>query len=248
MDAEIRRLTYSSKPPNSQLPPGLAALFGEHPERSRKNGMANALSSSATTSPTTHPVLEARIAELEADRAAIELRHAELLRNAQATAAAALDHALNEQKATLDREWAARTEACLAAFEQARADYFAQAEAAVVRLALAIARRIMHREAQVDPVLLRGVVRVALEDAQGGTTCVVEVAAQRQALWQEWLNNEGRGRAEVRGVDDVPEHYCRVSLGLSHADLSTDAQLAEIERGFFDMLRKPAGSRAPEAL
>ncbi len=248
MDAEIRRMTYASKPPMNKLPPGLASLFGQSPvTRIRYDGSVNTPTSPIGAVPApTHVLLEARIAELEAAQASLEFRHAEALRDAEAAASHVLHRALAEQKALLDGEWASQTQASLAAFEQARTEYFAQAEAAVVRLALAIARQIIHRESQVDPLLLRGAVRVALEDAQGGTTCVLEVAAHRQALWQDWINKDGQLRAEVRGVEGVPDDHCRVMLGLSQADLSTEAQLAEIERGFFDLLRKPAGARATE--
>ncbi len=43
----------------------------------------------------------------------------------------------------------------------------------MVRLALAIARKVLHREAQMDPLLLAGVVRVALDRCRrdAGVTC-----------------------------------------------------------------------------
>ena len=48
-------------------------------------------------------------------------------------------------------------------FAAERDSYFHRVEEQVVRLTLAIARKILHREAQVDPLLLTGVLRVALE-------------------------------------------------------------------------------------
>ena len=48
-------------------------------------------------------------------------------------------------------------------FARERTKYFADVEAEVVKLALAIAARVLHREAELDPLLLTGVVRVALE-------------------------------------------------------------------------------------
>src|SRR5438552_1991482 len=46
-------------------------------------------------------------------------------------------------------------------FKEERTAYFARIESEVVHLALAIARKILHREAQMDPLLLTGMVHVA---------------------------------------------------------------------------------------
>jgi flagellar biosynthesis/type III secretory pathway protein FliH len=50
----------------------------------------------------------------------------------------------------------------LAEFARERALYYQKIEGEVVQLALSIARKILHREAQVDPLILMGIVRVAL--------------------------------------------------------------------------------------
>jgi flagellar assembly protein FliH len=42
-----------------------------------------------------------------------------------------------------------------------REQYFVRAEAEIVQLALAIAAKILHREAQVDPMLVATLVRMA---------------------------------------------------------------------------------------
>jgi flagellar assembly protein FliH len=96
---------------------------------------------------------------------------------------------------------------------------------------------VLHREAQMDPLLLRGAVRVALEDAQRGT-CVLEVPADRAEAWGRWLSEMGaQARVQIRAKDDVAPGHCRVEIGPSAADLSVNTQLAEIERGFFDLLQ-----------
>jgi flagellar assembly protein FliH len=50
-------------------------------------------------------------------------------------------------------------------------------------------------------------------------------------------------RVQIRAKDDVATGHCRLEIGPSTADLSVNTQLAEIERGFFDLLqgRPPAG-------
>src|SRR5438874_11142058 len=54
-------------------------------------------------------------------------------------------------------------------FKDERAVYFSHIETDVVHLALAIARKILHREAQIDPLLLTGMVHVALEKLDTGS-------------------------------------------------------------------------------
>src|SRR4030081_3571938 len=48
-------------------------------------------------------------------------------------------------------------------FALERQDYYRRVEGEIVALALAIARKILHREAQLDPHVLAGIVRVTLE-------------------------------------------------------------------------------------
>ena len=47
------------------------------------------------------------------------------------------------------------------AFESQRDEYYARVEAEIVQLSLAIAAKILHREAQVDPMLVAALVRIA---------------------------------------------------------------------------------------
>src|SRR5579863_8304711 len=50
--------------------------------------------------------------------------------------------------------------AALTGFAQDRAQYYQSVESEVVQLALSMASKILHREAQLDPLLLAGLVRV----------------------------------------------------------------------------------------
>ena len=53
----------------------------------------------------------------------------------------------------------------------------------MVRLALSIARKILHREAQMDPLLLAGVVRVALDQMQAGTRVLLRTSPASARTW-----------------------------------------------------------------
>ncbi len=234
MDAEIRKLTYVTRPggvkPGSGLSGSTGMSFGELPPFLRTGEVAK--------QPPTNVRLEARIIELEREREEDERRHREVLAAAREQAAGERAAALHEQKERMSREYAGSFQTAIADFQQKQEKYFADAEAAVVRLALSIAARILHREAQLDPLLLRGAVRVALEDAQRGAACVLEVSASEVEAWIQWLVQTAmQAKVQVRGSEDAQPGHCRLEIGANSADLSVHAQLAEIERGFFDLLQ-----------
>lgn len=239
MDAEIRRLTYVPRFAGSKagMPAG-GSFIGQLPSLLRKEEL---LKQSAKL---TDVRVEARMIELERERTETDRHHREALAAAHQKAAEELATALEAQKEKLEQEHASSIQAAISAFQESQRQYFVEAEAAVVRLALSIAERVLHREAQMDPLLLRGAVRVAIEDVQQSTTCVLEVAREKTEVWSRWLADAGMlARVQIRGKDDAGSGHCRLEIGASTADLSVHTQLAEIERGFFDLLqsRPPAG-------
>lgn len=238
MDAEIRRLTYVPRFGGAKQ--GSApSLIAELPAFLRSDEPRHTAKPSELR-------LEARIADLERELKESEHRHHEALAATQQKAAEEKAAALAEQAARLGQEWSGSVLTAVASFEQGAAEYFAEAEAVVVRLALGIAARVLHREAQLDPLMLRGPVRVALEDAQQTTGCVLEVTAGMVEQWQRWLSTEDTNatRVLVRGKEDAAAGHCRLEIGASTADISVGAQLAEIERGFFDLLQRRPAARA----
>jgi flagellar biosynthesis/type III secretory pathway protein FliH len=128
--------------------------------------------------------------------------------------------------------------AALAQFTRDRGAYYTKLEAEVVQLALAIARRILHREAQVDPLLLAGLVRVALEKIEGATGVLLRVHPQVAAGWKRYL-------AEHMDPGDIPElvedssldpGLCLLETSMGTSQLGVELQLKEIEQGFMDLL------------
>jgi flagellar assembly protein FliH len=246
MDAEIRRLTYvprfAGAKRGSTASGGVASFLGELPALFLKDDLTK------HTGKTTDVRLEARLIELERERTEDERRHRETLAALHQKSAEELAVALKEQKERLELDYAGIVQAAVAAFGEAQTRYFIEAEAAVVRLALSIAARVLHREAQLDPLLLRGAVRVALEHAQQSATCVLEVDAERAAAWERWLSSDRTmGRPQIRVKEDAAPGHCRLEIGASSADLSVNTQLAEIERGFFDLLQSRPVVRSSEA-
>jgi len=116
-------------------------------------------------------------------------------------------------------------------FVQERQKYFADVEAEVVRLALAIAARVLHREAKIDPLLLAGVVRVALEKVAEGSATVLRVPVEEVEMWR-------RVASSVEGDVRMKPGECVLETSVGKVELGVSAQLEEIERGFFDLLQQ----------
>ncbi len=130
-------------------------------------------------------------------------------------------------------------------FVQERDRYMHAVEHEVVKLALAIAARILRREAQMDPLLLTGAVRVALGQLAGTTEVRLRVPASELDLWTEavaLLPNLAL-KPSVMASEEMRTGDCAIETALGRVDLGIRAQLAEIERGFFD--RAGAGREEP---
>jgi len=124
----------------------------------------------------------------------------------------------------------------LSSFAQARDQYLQVVEQEVVRLALAIAARILRREAQMDPLLLTGAVRVALGQLSGSTEVKLQVPAAELELWKTaiaLIPNLALKPTVIAG-EEMRLGDCRIETAQGSVDLGIRSQLGEIERGFFD--------------
>lgn len=136
--------------------------------------------------------------------------------------------------------------AALCEFADGREAYYQRMEGEVVRLVLSIARKVLHRESQVDPMLLTGVVRVALEKIAGGTSVKLRVPISQVDLWRAAVRSlPSRDLAiDVAGDESLAGPHCLIVTEVGATDVSLDAQLGEIERGFLDLLTEhPANGR-----
>jgi flagellar assembly protein FliH len=126
-------------------------------------------------------------------------------------------------------------------FFRDRARYFSGVEAEVVKLALAIAARVLHREAKLDPLLLAGVVRIALEKVAEDSTTVLRVPVSEVEMWREAFLTAAESSLQILGDERLGAGDCVINTNVGTVELGVDAQLQEIERGFFDLMqRRPA--------
>jgi flagellar assembly protein FliH len=123
-------------------------------------------------------------------------------------------------------------------FEKERKSYFQKVETEVVQLALSIARKVLHREAQVDPLLLAGIVRVAMDQIENKTKVVVRVnplyAADCRAFFARGM--ELHEMPEIEEDRAVEPEQCVLQTELGTTELGIEVQLKEIEQGLMDLL------------
>jgi len=124
-------------------------------------------------------------------------------------------------------------------FKNEREAYFNRTEPEVVHLALAIARKILHREAQMDPLLLMGAVHVALEKLEAGSR--VRLRAHPDDV-RKWVNSFSQWNTsaapEIIGDPALQPGECALETELGSTHLSLETQLKEIEQGFMDLLEQ----------
>jgi flagellar assembly protein FliH len=121
-------------------------------------------------------------------------------------------------------------------FARERDRHFAEVEREVVALALGIAARILRREAQMDPLLLTGAVRVALGQLSASTAAQLAVPSAELDLWKETIAHTPNLAIKpiVVAGEGMRLGECMIKTDLGSVDLGLRSQLAEIERGFFD--------------
>ncbi len=155
-------------------------------------------------------------------------------REAQESAALAVEESRKLQVAALMEK-----------FAQERSRHLEAIEPEVVKLALAVAARILRREAQMDPLLLTGAVRVALGQLAGTTEVHLKVPPADLDLWKEAMGLVPNLALKpiVTAGEGMRLGDCQLESSIGSVDLGIRAQLGEIEQGFFDR----AGGNGAEA-
>jgi flagellar assembly protein FliH len=124
-------------------------------------------------------------------------------------------------------------------FQKEREEYFSRIETEVVQLALAIARKILHREAQMDPLLLTGLVHVALEKLDVGTKVRLRANPSDVHFWNEYFaQTSAEANPELIGDASLKPGECALETEVGSTQVSLETQLKEIEQGFFDLLEQ----------
>jgi len=162
-------------------------------------------------------------------RKAFEAGRQDGMRAARAETDAAVADAIAQERT--------RVASALIGFREARERYFAAVEPEVVKLALAIAARVLHREVQLDPLLLESAVRVALEKLDDRSGVTLRVPTEQVPAWLTMFKAmDAADRPVVAGDASLHSGECLLETRMGSVDFGVVAQLEEIERGFFDLL------------
>ena len=112
-----------------------------------------------------------------------------------------------------------------------------EAEGDLVRLATAIARRILRRELSVDPEALLGIVKAGLEKLDTREIHRLRVHPEYVETITRFLGGTAK-RIEVAGDAALEPGGAVFETSRGTLDSGLETQLAEIERGFSDLLPK----------
>jgi len=120
-----------------------------------------------------------------------------------------------------------------------RRSFRAEAEEDTVMLAIAIARRVLHREIATDPQAILGLVIAAFQKLNSRETHRLRVSPSDAAVIQEH-----RGRLEMPQAVEIAADASLApgsvifETSRGEMDASVDTQLSEIERGLADIVKR----------
>jgi flagellar assembly protein FliH len=177
------------------------------------------------------PTLNAAAPALEADRERLERETYQ--RGFSEGTALGKQQAAAELQPVLER-----LGKCLAELASMRSGMRRDGERDLVKLSIAIARRVLHRELTLDPESIEGLIKVALEKLESRELSRVRVHPDQASTIRALLERHSGAKVEV--VPDTTLSKGDVLFETAHGalDASVDAQLSEIERGLTDRLRK----------
>jgi flagellar assembly protein FliH len=112
------------------------------------------------------------------------------------------------------------------------------AEEDIVMLAVAIARKLLHREIAVDPESLLGLVKAAMQRIDAREIHRIRVNPEDARVLEQALNGPASHRRIEISMDPSLERGAAIlETSRGNLDASVDTQLKEIERGFLDLVK-----------
>lgn len=125
----------------------------------------------------------------------------------------------------------------LASLAQTKRNLRQEGEVELIKLSLAIARRILHREVSIDSEALHGLVHAALQKLQNREISRVRVNPAGVDAVRTALERIGAAPAiEISSDPSLKTGDIIFETQFGELDASIDSQLAEIQRGFADRL------------
>lgn len=125
----------------------------------------------------------------------------------------------------------------IAEFASLRRRIRSEAEQDLVKLALAVAKKILHRELTVDPGALAGVVKAAMANIDAKEVDSIRLNPGDAAALGDLISAAGlQANAQIIADISLTTGAILITTSRGQLDASVSAQLNEIERGFVDRL------------
>lgn len=135
--------------------------------------------------------------------------------------------------------WLRRMATSIEDIATVRSRYLAESEEKVVRLAIAIAQRILHREIQIDATALVGLLKAAVDKSElREVQRIVLNPIDLEALQPHLSRLNLPPRVEIVSERSLERGALLIESTTGTMDASVISQLDEVERGFVDMLGK----------
>ena len=160
--------------------------------------------------------------------------------------AAGLNEGLNKGLKTGEETAAARIAEITKRYSDSLAEFAtykttlrAQVEEDVVRLSIAIAKKLVHREIRIDPTIIHTLVRVALERTPEKSAVVVRLSSAdyeyMNQMHADMLRSEGR---DVKFESDgtLRQGDCVIHTETGDIDARIEEEFHEVESAFFEGL------------
>jgi len=120
-----------------------------------------------------------------------------------------------------------------------KSNLYAQVEREVVRLALAVAKKIVHREIQADKEIIQTLVKVAMSHVAEKTAVTVHLhpldynfILERKAELSQ--NDRAGGEISLLADKSIERGGCLVRTECGDIDARIDEEFREVERGFYE--------------
>lgn len=180
-------------------------------------------------------------AELLALRAEVTRLKGEVLQKSQEAYAAGRAEGEKGLRQTLEQQVDAEVSKLRVLMKEVRASgpkLRRETEEELVRLAVAVARRIVHRELTVDPHALSGLIKAAFEKLDQREVQQIRTDQGSLAVVKKIAGEIG-GAGSIRVVADPTLRVGSLLIDFpkGQLDASVETQLDEIERGFVDIVR-----------
>jgi flagellar assembly protein FliH len=134
--------------------------------------------------------------------------------------------AAQQEIATLAKKLAATLDDLM----RVRTEMIRHTEKQMVQLALAVARRVVHREVSLDPQVLATLMRVALERVSDAAKVTVRLNPVDHQSVTEALSGSASDQVTLTADGRVPRGGCKVESEYGDVDAGVDAQIQEIAR------------------